>query len=109
MDLSLRPKGKKAFAEFVAEKQPGSHQQKQLVAVYWLAKEAGLAFGITVDHINTCYQGAGWKRPGNLRNSLAVTSVKKGWLDTSDGNDIKLTVPGEDFVLHELPPPQKKK
>jgi hypothetical protein len=56
-DLSLRPKGKKSFAEFVAEKQPGSHQQNQLVAVYWLAKEAGLASGITVDHINTGYQG----------------------------------------------------
>jgi hypothetical protein len=41
----------------VADKQPSSHQQKQLVAVYWLAKEARLSSGITVDHINTCYHG----------------------------------------------------
>jgi hypothetical protein len=107
-DLSLRPKGKKAFGDFVADKQPSSHQQKQLVAVYWLAKEAGISSGVTVDHINTCYQGAGWKRPSNLGNALAVTSMRKGWLDTSDGSDIKLTVPGEDFVLHELPPKKKK-
>jgi hypothetical protein len=79
-----------------------------LVAVYWLAKESGLSSGITVDHINTCYQGAGRKRPSNLRNALAVTAMKKGWLDTSDGSDIKLTVPGEDFVVHELPPKKKQ-
>ena len=107
-DLSLRPKGKKAFADFAKEKQPSSHQQKQLVAVYWLAKEAGVTSGITVDHINTCYQGAGWKRPTNLGNALAVTSMRKGWLDTSDGSDIRLTVPGEDFVVHELPPQKTK-
>jgi len=107
-DLSLRPKGKKAFADFVAEKQPSSHQQKQLVSVYWLAKEAGFSSGISVDHINTCYHGAGWRRPSDLRNALAVTAVRKGWLDTSDGSDIKLTVPGEDFVVHELPPKKTK-
>lgn len=107
-DLSLRPKGKKSLADFVAEKQPSSHQQKQLVAVYWLAKEAGLASGISVDHVNTCYQGVGWKRPSNLGNALAVTSMRKGWLDTSDGSNIKLTVPGEDFVVHELPPKKKQ-
>ncbi len=78
------------------------------MAVYWLEKEAGMSSGITADHINTCYKAAGWKRPSNLGNAVAVTSTRKGWLDTSDGGNIKLTVPGEDFVTHELPPAEKK-
>jgi hypothetical protein len=41
-DLSMRPKGKKAFVDFAAEKAPSNHYEKQVVAVYWLAKIAGL-------------------------------------------------------------------
>lgn len=102
-DLTLRPQGKKAFTDFANEKAPTSHQQRQAVILYWLEHEAGMDAGITVDHINTCYQGAGWKRPANLGNALSVTANKKGWIDPSDRANIKLTVAGEDFVTHELP------
>ena len=106
-DLSLRPKGKRGLVDFADEKRPKTHQQKQAVIVYWLRDEAGLQQGITVDHINTCYQAAGWKRPKNLENSVVVTSMRKAWLDTSDLSNITLTVPGEDLVSHELPAQDK--
>ncbi len=93
--------------DFADEKRPKTHQQKQAVIVYWLRDEAGLQQGITVDHINTCYQAAGWKRPKNLENSVVVTSMRKAWLDTSDLSNITLTVPGEDLVSHELPAQDK--
>lgn len=101
-DLSTRPKGKKAFAEFASEKSPTTHQEKQVVAVYWLRKTAGVD-GITVDHVNTCYQAAGWPRPKDLENALAVTAMRKGWLDTSDMSAIDITASGEDAVDHDLP------
>lgn len=101
-DLSTRPKGKKAFAEFASEKAPGTHQEKQVVAVYWLRKTAGVD-EITVDHVNTCYQAASWPRPKDLENGLAVTAMRKGWLDTSDMSAIDVTASGEDAVDHDLP------
>ncbi len=106
-DLSLRPKGKIAFADFVAEKGPKTHQQKQTVIVYWLHHEAGLT-SITPDHVNTCYVDAGWARPADLYNNLQVTAGQKGWLDTRDMSDIKVTTRGEDEVNHNLPPQSKR-
>src|SRR5688500_16314770 len=34
-DLSMRPKGKKTFKDFVAEKNPRTHTEKQIVIVHW--------------------------------------------------------------------------
>lgn len=102
-DLSLHPKGKESFAGFAEKKKPRNHFEKQVAAVYWLTKVAGLTEGITVDHINTCYVGAKWKRPASFGANLSLTAARKGWIDTSDGANIQITVPGEDFVDHELP------
>ena len=87
---------------------PSSHQQKQAVILYWLKHEAGLGTGITVDHVNTCYLDANWARPAELPNSLSVTANKKGWLDSRNFDDLKITTRGEDIVQHDLPPKGKK-
>jgi hypothetical protein len=107
-DLSMRPSGKKSFVDFVKEKQPKTHQQKQAVIVAWLRDQGGVSTGITVDHVNTCYVEADWRRPANLSNALSVTAKVKGWLDTANLSDIKLTTRGEDEVKHNLPPEPKK-
>jgi hypothetical protein len=104
-NLSLRPKGKTSFKDFATEKAPSDHYEKTAVAVYWLVTEAGVA--ATAEAVNTCYQHVEWKRPADLRNALAQTASKKGWLDTSDKDEVKLTVPGEDYVKHDLPKPAK--
>lgn len=67
-DLSLRPKGKKSFMDFAGEKKPANHSDKVTVCVFWLSKEAGQK--ATAEHVNTCYQGADWKRPTDLRDTL---------------------------------------
>ena len=105
-DLSLRPKGKKSFMDFAAEKAPSDHYDKTIVCVFWLTEIAGV--NASAEAVNTCYQGADWKRPADLRNALQQTASKKGWLDTADSDEIKLTVPGEDRVRHDLPKPAKK-
>lgn len=106
-DLSMRPKGKVAFKDFIEAKKPKTHGEKQVVIVYWLREEAGLSTGIDIDHVNTCYRDAGWQRPSDLDNGLRTTASRKGWIDTSDMSDIQLTSRGEDQVEHELPPPTK--
>jgi hypothetical protein len=101
-DLSLRPSGKPAFAELVAEKQPKNHPERQLVSVYYLSKVLAVD-DISMHHVNTCYVDQGWKRPANFENSLQVTAARSGWLDTSDMDSIKITTRGEDAINHELP------
>jgi hypothetical protein len=101
-DLNLRPNGKKDFPSFVAEKQPADNYEKCTVAVYYLNQELGLE-SVSIDHVFTCYKALGWRLPSSLHNSLALTSHRKGWLDTSDFKNIKLTTHGENFVEHDLP------
>lgn len=102
-DLGFWPEGKSAFEDVVAERKPTTHQERIVVAVHWLRNEAGLESGITASHLNSCYRNAGWRRPSDLKNALATTAAKKGWLDTSDMDNITLTASGEDYVEHELP------
>jgi hypothetical protein len=105
-DLSLRPKNKKSFADFVDEKKPSNHEDKVTVCVFWLTKVAG--HKATPEAVNSCYEGVAWKRPANLRNKLSVTASKRGWVDTGDFDDIKITTSGEDHVKHDLPETAKK-
>jgi hypothetical protein len=105
-DLSLRPKGKKSFPDFVKEKRPTSQHDKHAVCVYWLTKEAG--YKATPEAVNTCHQGVDWKRPADLRTALRLTASKKGWIDTADSADITITTSGEDHVRYDLPKPAKK-
>lgn len=108
-DLSLRPSGKTSFVTFAKEKKPRTHAEKQAVIVYWLQHEAGMSKGITPAHINTCYQEAGWPRPTDLVANLYLTAHRKGWLDTSDIENIIVPTRGEDLVQHSLPPAAKEK
>jgi hypothetical protein len=108
-DLALRPPGKQPWIEFAEEKAPKTNGARSTVAVHWLVNVAGMSSGITVDHVNTCFVEAGWKRPADFVNALQVVSSTKGWLDTGDMGNIKLTLRGEDEVQHNLPPQSKQK
>jgi len=105
-DLNLRPKGKKPFADFIAEKQPSDNQEKCTVAVYYLKHELDQKT-VDANHVFTCYKSATWRVPADLENALSLTAHRKGWLDTSDMKDIKLTTHGENLVEHDLPPKLK--
>jgi len=101
-NLNLSPKGKKAFKEFIEEKQPNSDQEKCTVSVYHMQHNLELE-NISTNHIFTCYKIAKWRVPADLDNTLKVVASQKGWLDTSDGNSIKTTTHGENLVEHDLP------
>jgi hypothetical protein len=105
-DLNLKPKDKKSFADFVAEKQPSSNFEKCAVAVYYLKNELSID-AVTPSHVFTCFKDAHWRVPPNLPNALAVTAHRKGWVDTRDTTSLAITTHGENLIEHDLP--RKKK
>ena len=88
--------------QFYQEKNPTSALERNAVFVYFLERILELE-KISIGHIYTCYKDLGIKPPAKLRQSLADTSSKKGWLLTGSMNDLKITPKGDSFVEHELP------
>jgi hypothetical protein len=101
-DLDLAPNGKKSLREFAEEKKPATNHDYNVVSVYYLTEELGIS-EVTLNHVFTCYRDRRWKEPANLPNSLALTSSRKRYLDTSNLDDIKLTPAGRTRVEHGLP------
>ena len=59
--------------------------------------------GITLNHLYTCYKHLDIKPPNAFHQSLIDTSHKKGYLDTSNMQNIILTIKGENFIEQDLP------
>lgn len=87
--------------DFYAKKTPRSALEKNTVFIYYLSKIADIK-NISLNHIYSCYKEVGEKLPSALKQSLADTSSKKGWIDTKSMNDIKITLKGEGLVEREL-------
>ncbi len=105
-ELDLTPKGKPSLKNFVAEKQPKTNHDKNVLSVYYLEETLKIS-SVTLDHVFTCYKDARWRESPDLANSLALTAYKKRFLNTANLNDIKLTPPGRNHVEHDLPPKKK--
>jgi len=75
--------------------------EKNVVFVYYLQNIVSVQ-GITPNHIYTCYKNVGSKVPTALRQSLLDTASLKGWLDTSNLDEVKLATPGENYIEHDL-------
>lgn len=99
--LNLSPSGKISAIQFQSEKSPKSVIQKCVVAAYYLRDIAELE-QITVSDVFTFFKTANWKVPADLKNTLQQAG-SKGWLDTADGEDIKITSMGENLIEHDLP------
>lgn len=106
-NLDPAPAGIVSWRDFVAEKKPVTHPERNTVAVYWLKELAGIEHA-TVNQVYTLYLDANWKPAADPRNSLQVAASKNGTLDTVDTQDIKLTPRGVGMVKNDLPRPEKK-
>lgn len=100
--LDLKPKNKQSFQSFAQTKNPQSHQERCVVAIYYLRRELDVA-QVGTDHVFTCFKDAKWRVPAELANTLAYTASHKGWLDTGDMSKIELTTHGENLIEHDLP------
>lgn len=105
-DLVLIGEGDKpSLEEFYSQKKPKPNYERNVVFCYYLLKIKGIE-RIGVDHIYTCYKEVGQKW-GSLGVSLSETSSIKGWLDTTDMSNIKLSDRGEKYVEFNLPKVKK--
>lgn len=108
-DLDLRPGGKQSLEAFAEEKQPASNEDKYAVVVYYFSEIAGLPV-VSVSHVGSAFRlMKTWREPGDVSASLRITSSRKGTLDTSNLENIRITPTGRNFVEHELPPLPKAK
>jgi hypothetical protein len=101
-DVDFRSPSGLTLRQFAEKKTPGSYYEKNAVIVYFLA-ESLEASPIDPGHLLAGYQHCSWKAPRDPENSLSQTKFKKGWLDTSDMNDIRITHAGRQFVEFDLP------
>jgi hypothetical protein len=102
-NLNLNPSGKKSLKNFYESYQvPDALPEKNLIMVYYLERVSSEK-NIGINHVYTCYKHLGMKVPGNLYQSLLNTRARKGWIDTANISDLKITVAGENYVEHDLP------
>lgn len=100
-DINLSPDDKESLRSITSTLSISNAQEHNTVFVYYLERILGLS-GITPDHIFTCYKHLGIKPPSNLRQSLFDTRSRKGWIDTTSINDIKITAEGINKVEYDF-------
>lgn len=77
------------------------------MCVYYLVEKAEIA-PATLDHVYSCYRYVDWPVPADMRNSLQVTASRKGYIDTSNTEDIKIEPKGVNHVERGLPAKKEK-
>jgi len=101
-DLSLKgEKDRVSLRDFYSQKKPGSFVEHNTLFTFYLNRLCDID-AVTPSHIYTCYADVGARKPGAFYQSLLDTS-RKGWIDTSDTERIRVTVVGENFVEQDLP------
>jgi hypothetical protein len=99
--IDLFPTDKQSATEFAAEKAPSSIPQKGVIAVYYILEIIELE-DAAVGQVAAFFQAVNWPLPADLPNALQQAG-SKGWLDTKNSDDLKLTPLGYNLVRHELP------
>jgi hypothetical protein len=100
--LNLHPDGKESLKDFVAKKKPKTQEEHIAVYIYYLKNVIGEP-NVGFSHIFTCFKETGERMPGDLPQTCRNAASKKGWLDTSDANDLKRTTRGDNLVEKDLP------
>lgn len=101
-DLNLKPDGKQSLRDFYAEKAP-SKQWSQIVAfIYYLEKVLQVE-SITANHVFSCFKDVGVRAPSDTVAAIRKTANRYGFVDSSKQSQLKVTVPGENYVEHDLP------
>jgi len=98
--LNLVSNGKDSLKDFFAKYQTKNNFEKNIVILYYLERVIGEE-NIGINHIYTCYKHVLQKVP-NIYQSLLDTKNRKGWVDTANTENLKVTVSGENYIEHEI-------
>lgn len=101
-DLNLRPKDGKSLDDFISVLNVKTNLERNVAFLYYLIHEIKIS-GIGLDHIFTCYRHLKARVPAAFYQSIADTGVK-GWIGTSDTEDLSLTSIGLNYVEHDMQP-----
>lgn len=99
--LNLNPSDKKHLRDFYKEFSISSYMENNLLFIYYLDKILNEE-NISPNHIYTCYKHLGLKVPNSIYQSLLDTKGRKGWIDTSNINNIKTSISGENYLEHDV-------
>lgn len=99
-ELNLNPNGKTNLKDYFAKYKPEQNPETFLVIVHYLEKEISEP-NISENKIYTCYKHLTLPVP-NIRQTLQNIHSRKGWINTSNFSDLKVTVAGENYIEHEM-------
>lgn len=98
--LNLLSGGSESLRDYFAKFETRTNFDYNIVILNYL-KNILQEDNVGVNHIYTCYKHLGLKIP-NIKQSLHDTKNRKGWIETSDSNDLTVTVAGENYLDHEI-------
>ena len=99
-DYDFRPSGVEGIKEFYEKYKSISNMENNLIFAYYF-QEKRKEKEISADLIYSAYRHIGLKIP-SFPQSLIDTKARKGWIDTANMHDLKVTRAGINFMEHEI-------
>lgn len=99
-DLDLMPKDQESLEDFYSKYKTSNNFERNIVILYYLKNILNVE-NVNVNHVYTCYKKLSLRIP-ILGQSLRDTKSRKGWVDTSNSDDLQVTVAGENYIEHEI-------
>lgn len=100
-NLNLKPSGKESLIDFYSKYKAKGTSEYILLFIYYLERILKVE-SITINHVYTCYKEIGLPVPNNLYQSIINAKTTKGWIDTSNMNDLKVPTVGENYVEYTM-------
>jgi hypothetical protein len=104
-ELNLYPENGPELNEFFTKYKTKSSREINLIFIYYLKKIINVE-NVNANHIYTCYKHVNVSHP-LIKQSLIDTKYSKGWIDTSDMNNIVLTTIGENYFINKIGKPNQ--
>jgi len=99
-DYDFRPSGVEGTKEFYEKYKSISNMENNLIFAYYF-QEIRKEKEISTDLIYSAYRHVGLKIP-SFPQSLIDTKARKGWIDTANMHELKVTRAGINFMEHEI-------
>lgn len=99
-DFDFMPSDKESLRDFHSKYNTSKGLEQVLIFVYYL-QEVLETPEISEDHIFSCYRHLGLKIP-SIRDAVSNVKRTKGWIESANRNDIRVTRAGFNYLEHDL-------
>jgi len=101
VDLDFLPSGEESLDDFYKKFKVVSNQERNLIFIYYL-QEVMKEPAITISHVFSCYKHLRLKIP-SFPQTLTDTKHLKGWIETANFNELRVTRNGSNYLEHDKP------